>query len=492
MTPIILTLGEHYNDSVVLDNALRQTHPEAYRRLEGHPAGVLLHRVTGKDDGTLILRVEKCASESLKINVETGYFVGLLWVVPGVLALRVTPKVDRDHAVVDLLGMLRAALLDDDNAAHLDGLLDMDFREPPIPVESDDQGLRLFLATQFLSLMERILRVGLMRGFHTEEEVFKGKIKGRILLSRTLMRPNVLANRAQGSAALLSGVECRHQVFDFDTTENRLLKAGLTRTLALLTALSKGPMKAELAELAQRAQRFLRAMTEVSDQDDRALPVTPGEAARALRPGHPLYGTYRAALETAELLRKLDGIGVARTNLLRTTLALPPFTVNMPKLFELYVFARLREAMGSTGRVMYHAKHHYQELDYLCQGVPSKNGTDGENSADGASSAKPFDFFVADAKYKPRYATDGITMDDARQLAGYARLESVLGTLEKWGRSDAAGLLPCVVLYPVADVNTPPGPIDWKELEAIKAWRDCWKIGVPLPMTRLPAEHLRQ
>ena len=53
-------------------------------------------------------------------------------------------------------------------------------------------------------------------------------------------------------------------------------------------------------------------------------------------------------------------------------------------------------------------KAHYQELDYLLKP---------------AEWAEPY---VIDAKYKPRYKQGGgITMDDAREVSGYARLSKV-------------------------------------------------------------------
>ena len=76
----------------------------------------------------------------------------------------------------------------------------------------------------------------------------------------------------------------------------------------------------------------------------------------------------------------------------------------MSKLFELYVFHHLRKVFTGKHEVRYHVSANYQELDYLLK--PELW-------------ASPY---VIDAKYKPRYKNANITKEDAREVAGYARL----------------------------------------------------------------------
>ncbi|NHQ72821.1 hypothetical protein HAP39_20365 [Elizabethkingia miricola] len=84
----------------------------------------------------------------------------------------------------------------------------------------------------------------------------------------------------------------------------------------------------------------------------------------------------------------------------------PPFWIDMSKLFELYVFKKLGERFPLDGEVKYHQKHNRQEPDFI---LNTKNGIQA----------------VVDAKYKPRYQTGNPSIDDARQLAGYTRLNSI-------------------------------------------------------------------
>ena len=390
LDPIILRVHEHFCGFKTLGAAEQARWPEAFERLREKAAGLLEEHWQGSqlaaddeaDDskspegcaGTLIFRVERLESDpasapasELKLHVKTGYCVGVFWVVPGVLALRIEPKLNRDDAVVDMSAMLQTVIADDGNDELLSGLLEVDFDAPLVPVDEPDNGLRLFLAAAYVSMMSRILEAGLMRGFRMVEERFRGKVKGKILLAKTLRDPAALAMSASGavgggSSALLAGVHCRHQVFDFDTTENRLLKAGLRRAAALLAdyaALSHGAQTgSDLAALSARAARLLRRMAEVSDADELTIRETPGESAGKLRSGHPLFGLYRAALETAEQLRRLETLGFPEETDSQLQgvpkrpvgLAVPPHSIDMPKLFELYAGTKLREALEG-GRV---------------------------------------------------------------------------------------------------------------------------------------------
>lgn len=77
-------------------------------------------------------------------------------------------------------------------------------------------------------------------------------------------------------------------------------------------------------------------------------------------------------------------------------------------------------------------KAHYQELDYLL------NPTEWT------------DPYVIDAKYKPRYKQGGgITMDDAREVSGYARLSKIYKEL---GLNEETALpIKCLIIYPDQD-----------------------------------------
>lgn len=82
----------------------------------------------------------------------------------------------------------------------------------------------------------------------------------------------------------------------------------------------------------------------------------------------------------------------------------------MSKLFELYVFQKLKQIYPETGSVTYHDRYKGgKETDILLSADPGP--------------------CVIDCKYKPRYKNQTPSLKDKRQLAGYTRLESVYNRL---------------------------------------------------------------
>jgi 5-methylcytosine-specific restriction endonuclease McrBC regulatory subunit McrC len=79
------------------------------------------------------------------------------------------------------------------------------------------------------------------------------------------------------------------------------------------------------------------------------------------------------------------------------------------KLFELYVFQKLKRIYPETGSVTYHDRYRgRKETDILLRVDPT---------------------CVIDCKYKPRYEDHTPSLADKRQLAGYTRLKSVYDRL---------------------------------------------------------------
>jgi 5-methylcytosine-specific restriction enzyme subunit McrC len=101
----------------------------------------------------------------------------------------------------------------------------------------------------------------------------------------------------------------------------------------------------------------------------------------------------------------------------------------MSKLFELYLFHHLRNVFTEKDEIKYHVNAHYQELDYLLNPKLWPEP------------------YVIDAKYKPRYKYHGgISIDDAREVAGYSRLSSIY---KKLGLDEETSLpIKCLIIYP--------------------------------------------
>ena len=139
----------------------------------------------------------------------------------------------------------------------------------------------------------------------------------------------------------------------------------------------------------------------------------------------------------------------------------------MSKLFELYVFHHLRKVFTGKHEVRYHVNANYQELDYLLKPELWKSP------------------YVIDAKYKPRYKESNITKEDAREVAGYARLSKVYSLL---GLDEEASLpIKCLIVYPDQEqeeyfsFNRVKEPV----FDRIPGYVRMYKVGIKLPIIKV-------
>ena len=298
------------------------------------------------------------------------------WIAKDELAVQVLPKMN-DGFEVDYLRMLHEALSDTENFDHLQDLITIRFDQPSILIDQQHDWLSLFLITMFIHLLQKIVRKGLKRSFYLIEENLHNKVKGRISVGRTvklqLMKGHVTDN------------VCQYQVYDVDTPENRVLKKALRFCMKQLESYQKA---FDTKVVMDRARYCLPYFERVSDD----VSIKAIQSCKC----NPVFKDYAQ--------------------------------IDMSKLFELYVFQRLREVFTERNEVCYHLKANYQELDYLLQ--PH-------------SWAEPY---VIDAKYKPRYGNGSISKEDAREVAGYARLSKIYRLL---GLNEETALpIKCLIVYP--------------------------------------------
>jgi 5-methylcytosine-specific restriction enzyme subunit McrC len=139
---------------------------------------------------------------------------------------------------------------------------------------------------------------------------------------------------------------------------------------------------------------------------------------------NPMYKEYEEAIRIGKLILKKESYNIKSD--VNTTVLSPPFWIDMSKLFELYVFQKLKERFKGRNEVRYHQAVNYLEPDYILK------------TNDGAYK------MVVDAKYKPRYEYNRIHKDDIRQVAGYARLEKVY---DKYLKIPQTELVDCLIIY---------------------------------------------
>lgn len=339
-------------------------------------------------------------------HFETSYFVGVDWVVENSQPLYVQPKLNRNEVEVNYLGILFEALQEPENFKHLEDLVTVDFEKPPIVLKQREDLLSPFLLVEFLMMLRRIVSKGLKRSYYPVVENLEGRVKGKVLVARTLKR-NVVQGRPMRTM-------CRYDYFGWDCEENRILKRAFGFACGMI-----GRYAGLKQERIRETISFIRPAFEgVSDE------VAP-ERWKGFKV-NPVYKEYGQALKLALLILKRFSYNISQTE--AREIATPPFWIDMSKLFELYVYKKLREVFPGYEAVRYHVKSHWQELDFLL----NYRRQDGQVLKS-----------VIDAKYKPRYYDEEVETKDARQVCGYARLEDVYEALGV----KCSEVIPCVIVY---------------------------------------------
>lgn len=137
-----------------------------------------------------------------------------------------------------------------------------------------------------------------------------------------------------------------------------------------------------------------------------------------------MFKEYDRALKVAQLILKKYGYNISKTS--EKEISTPPFWIDMTKLFELYVFKKLKDIFPKNGEVQYHKKVYHQEPDFIL------NSNDGKYK------------MVIDAKYKPKYDDGEIVKEDARQVSGYARLIQMYKELKI---TDYSRVIDALIIY---------------------------------------------
>lgn len=394
----------------------------------------------GLNEKEVCLKINRSGEQ---IKATGSYFVGVDWLKENELAIQVNPKMN-DGFEVDYVRMLNDALCEKENYEHLSDLVTIRFEKPTIRITQQQDLLSIFLITEYLNILQRIVKKGLKKNYYVVEENIQNKVKGKILIVK-----NIKKNVAKGK---ITDNICRYQMYDIDSQENRILKKAL-RFCKNQLKMYKHALDTSLLE---KKVRFIMPYFELVGNEVSTTAVKTYK-------GNPIYKDYNQAIEYAQLLLKRYGYDITLTG--KHEIETPPFWIDMSKLFELYIFHHLRKVFTGTDEVKYHLRAHYQELDFLIK--PEKW-------------PEPY---VIDAKYKPRYKNcGGITIDDAREVGGYARLSSIYKIL---GLNENTTLpIKCLIVYPDQEQEDHFTFSRTKEpvFDNVSGYVRFYKIGIKLPV----------
>ncbi|WP_462352390.1 5-methylcytosine restriction system specificity protein McrC [Capnocytophaga leadbetteri] len=379
-----------------------------------------------------------------EVCLQAGYYVGALWLVKHHKFVYIEPKMNKKQIAegsliqeeewgeIDYLKMLLSITgLDPKDTQDL---IKIYWDEPPITIEQQKDTLTSFLMVQFLLLLKRIVRKGLKKSYYTVEENLNNRIKGKIQLAKHL-KQNVFKNK-------LTAHVCRYQEFGMDNLENRFLKKVLQFIISFKNTHANyfaGNDKS-IRELITYCSPYFELISEEINIENLKKLTT-----------NTFFKEYEEAIRIGKHILKRFSYNITETTQQKVTI--PPFCIDMPKLFELYVYKKLQEQFGREA-VTYHLTADYTELDFLLNTPEYK--------------------MVIDAKYKPIYE-DNRVIDDIRQVSGYARLERVY---QKLGLEGSNKLIDCLIIYPSLDEDTNFFLKDKK----IAGYRNIYKQGISIPL----------
>lgn len=369
---------------------------------------------------------------------ETSYFVGVDWIVENELPIYVKPKLDNDTTEVNYIKMLFDVLKEPENYKHLDQLCEINFEKPSIAIEQKLDLLTPLLLIQYINILKKIVQKGLKKSYYPITKNLNAKVKGKILINETIKK-NHFKNKMLHSY-------CQYTEFGINSIENKVLKKALEFSIAAMQNI-KG---IEISSLNGLVDYIKPAFVNVDS-------VVNINELKRIKPNN-LYKEYEQALKFAKHILKRYGYNISSAN--STVIKTPPFWIDMSKLFELYVFSKLKERFTQHQEVTYHKKFNYLEPDFIVK------------TNDGVCK------MIVDAKYKPQYLDGNINTEDIRQISGYARLKRVYEFLG----FEKDNVIDCLVVYSNQNANKTDFKGDNFKLEEEKEYNRFYKVGIELPV----------
>ena len=348
----------------------------------------------------------------------------------------IAPKMNyrEDGVEIDFLKMLLDIYTADIEVKHTQDLIKIYWKEPQITIEQQKDFLTPFLIVQFLQLLKHIVRKGLKKSYYKEEENLCSRIKGKIQIGKHL-KQNIFKNKRTSHV-------CQYQVFGVDSIENRFLKKVLQFVISFKNTHSTlfAGNEAAIDELITYCTPHFELISEEFNVESlKNITI------------NPFFKEYKEAIEIGKHILKRFSYNITETT--QQKVAIPPFWIDMPKLFELYVYKRLQEQFGREA-VTYHLTADYTELDFLLNTPDYK--------------------MVIDTKYKTIYE-DSRVIDDIRQVSGYARLKVVYNKL----KIEENRLIDCLIIYPTLEQNADFNITDKKE---IPEYKGIYKLSISVPL----------
>lgn len=368
---------------------------------------------------------------------QTSFYVGVDWLIEGKKAIYVEPKQNDGDIQVNYLKMLLDAFSENSDLKHLEELFEVDFDKPAIEIKQQQDLLTPLLIIQYFHFLKRIVRKGLRKSYYKVDRNLNSRVKGKVLINQTITK-NLIKSKNTSTV-------CHFEEFGINSLENRVLKKAFN---FCRTILSNSNFDGD--KLISDYANFIQPALDQVDEEVNILDLW------HIKP-NPLYPEYEQSLNLAKIILKKYGYSISRIS--SQKILTPPFWIDMSKLFELYVYSKLKQQFPLPGEVIYHPSVNRLEPDFLIK------------SEDGCFT------MVVDAKYKPQYVNNTINTEDVRQVSGYARLKKVYELLQE---SDMTKVIECLIIF--SDQNS-SNELDKQNFRSIleQNYVSLYKMGLKLP-----------
>lgn len=371
-------------------------------------------------------------------TMQASYFVGVDWLDERIF-IKVKPKIPN----LDYMRMWASALKFRLSSEYLSRFYGIDFSKPYIEVSVENDLITTILIMQFVRSVEQLLKHKLKSGYVAREENLRGRVRGRVMMGRQTAT-NILQMRKLD-------VWCEYEEFSTDIVENRFLKRALLFSGRYLKSIYASNLS--MGEgIYMDLMRCLTAFERVGEN------VTLSEI-RTMRLGK-LFRHYQEPVRLAKaILKRFDNTLDKCSN---DRVKVPPYWIDMSRLFEVYAYEKLHRAFGS-------------QIDFQIKGY-------GKTSLD---FIKKDESLIIDSKYKPEYKDESdpsAIIHDVKQLSGYARDVKIRNTM---GVADNV-ILNTVVIYPMVGGNE---NIDntrpfIEQCERVEGFLNFWKFELDVPLRK--------
>ena len=375
----------------------------------------------------LISNEDKLKNYDIKINnnrLEVGYYVGLC--VIDDIAIKISPKFNDDNIKIDIMQMMHECLNHNIVSKHLSECYEICYNEPPVKIYNHIcSDLYLFVIHRYVTVLKDTIKHGLYKSFYKEQNILKGKIKGKLLINDTInihLKENIKLNN-----------KCIYEIHDINNLENQILKYALK--------------KAEIFSLQSKNQSLYKNICVLKEKFNNVENKIIKEIDFKKINKKIIHKGYKESLQLAyEVIKILD------KNIYNNEQEsnIYPFYINLPELFERYCEVKLREHIPSL-------LAGYTKNDMGSQiktGALRPDFIIPKNRLE----TKPY---ILDSKYSIKYAdieeqndTDELINDKIgkiknhlQQISLYARTKKIQAYAKAYNSSE----INLCILYPVAN-----------------------------------------